>query len=241
MQFFRPINTIKAMTFDLDDTLYNNDPVIRNAEAALQAHIRQYHPKTAALTPNHWQQFRRNAIAANPAYASDMGQLRLATLQAALVSDIDKADSNTLNEAVQACFDCYYSARSNFELSPHVHDILSLLSKNMTLVGITNGNVNPDKIGLSPYFDVILHASTARPMKPSRVMFDEAASIIGEPPKHILHVGDNTIKDVYAAINAGFQSAWFACNREMHLPKEPASVLPHVALDSLDELRYFCE
>jgi len=109
----------------------------------------------------------------------------------------------------------------------------------MTLVGITNGNVNADQIGITPYFDTILHASTSRPMKPSRAMFDEAASFIGEAPKHILHVGDNIIKDVYGAINAGFQSAWFACNREMHLPRERASVLPHVALDSLDELAYF--
>ena len=241
MQFFRPINTIKAMTFDLDDTLYNNEPVIRHAEAVLQEHIGQYHPKAARLTSAHWQQLKRDAIAANPAYSSDMGQLRRAILTAALSNDISNKDRPALDSAVQACFECFYNARSAFSLADDVHDTLFTLSQNMPLVGITNGNVNAEKIGIAPYFEKILHASTTRPMKPSAAMFNEAASIIDENPKHILHVGDNIIKDVYGAINAGFQSAWFACNREMHLSREPVSVLPHVALASVNELTYFCE
>ena len=239
MQFFRAINSVKAMTFDLDDTLYNNEPIIRQAEAALNTHLKQYHPKAAALTPTHWQQLKRDAITANPTYSSDMGKLRLAVLNAALIHDIPPQDTHTLDAAVQACFDCFYHARSEFDLADDVHKTLSTLSENMTLVGITNGNVNADQIGITPYFDTILHASTSRPMKPSRAMFDEAASFIGDAPENILHVGDNIIKDVYGAINAGFQSAWFACNREMHLPRERASVLPHVALDSFNELAYF--
>ena len=54
MQFFRPINKVKAMTFDLDDTLYNNEPIIRKAEKALQAHIAKHHPVAAKLSANHW-------------------------------------------------------------------------------------------------------------------------------------------------------------------------------------------
>ena len=76
-------------------------------------------------------------------------------------------------------------------------------------------------------------------MKPAREMFDEAAEHLGIAPKHILHVGDNLIKDVKGAINAGYQAAWFACNRQMKLANEPVSVLPHIALDNLNELTYF--
>jgi len=84
-----------------------------------------------------------------------------------------------------------------------------------------------------------LHASTSRPMKPAQHMFDEAAARLNVAPKHILHVGDNIIKDVYGAINAGYQAAWFACNRPMTLHNEPVSVLPHVALNNLSELTHF--
>jgi len=246
MQFFKPVNTIKAITFDLDDTLYNNDPIIRQADAALNAHLQRHYPKAAALSPEQWQQLKRDAIAANPSLSSDMGKLRLIVLKAALANDINGTTSqdcadDELEKAAIECFNCFYTARSEFELAQEVHDTLLALSNQLPLIGITNGNVDPEKIGLAPYFNVILHASTSRPMKPARAMFDEAADILGIEPKNILHVGDNMAKDIYGAINAGFQSAWFACNREMHLPRESVSVLPHVVLEHLDELRYFCE
>ena len=251
MQFFKPINIIKAITFDLDDTLYNNEPVIRQADAVLNAHLKRHYPNAGALTPDQWQQLKRDAISANPSLSSDMGKLRLTVLKAALAKDvlpttrsIASTSSNAtdpLTEAATECFHCFYNARSEFELPKEVHDTLSALSSQLPLIGITNGNVNAEKIGIASYFDVILHASTTRPMKPARAMFDEAAQRLNIAPKYILHVGDNMTKDIYGAINAGFQSAWFACNRDMHLPKERISVLPHVVLDHLDELRYFCE
>jgi len=245
MQFFRSINHIDAMTFDLDDTLYNNDPIIRRAEQALQAHIAQYHPEAAKLTSQDWLQLKRAAIARDRRLASDMGQLRRVVLTAALSGtsadklDVEVNNRGELSEAVEACFNCFYDARSNFDLADDVHSALKALSNKRPLIGITNGNVNAQKIGIEGYFETILHASTTRPMKPAREMFDEAADHLGIAPKHILHVGDNLIKDVKGAINAGYQAAWFACNRQMKLANEPVSVLPHIALDNLNELTYF--
>ena len=84
MQFFRSINNVEAMTFDLDDTLYNNEPIIRRAEQALQAHIAEHHHLAAKLTSLDWLQLKRAAIAKDARLASDMGQLRRVVLSAAL-------------------------------------------------------------------------------------------------------------------------------------------------------------
>ncbi|WP_394223447.1 HAD-IA family hydrolase [Alteromonas gracilis] len=245
MQFFRSINKVEAMTFDLDDTLYNNEPIIRRAEQALQSYIAEHHHQAATLTSRDWLQLKRAAIAKDPRLASDMGQLRRVVLTAALsgtpankLSTAPTQDA-TLHAAVDACFNHFYDARSDFSLAENVHDTLDKLSQRMPLVGITNGNVNAQKVGLDRYFKTILHASVDRPMKPHINMFNEAASLLKVKPAHILHVGDNIIKDVLGAINAGYQSAWFACNRPMQLPLEPASVLPHVQLDTLEELTQF--
>ena len=73
-------------------------------------------------------------------------------------------------------------------------------------------------------------------MKPSRHMFDEAVRLLDVPAEQILHVGDNLEKDVYGAVAAGMQSAWFACNRPMDIRTEAVRVLPHVELARLDEL-----
>ena len=245
MQFFRSINKVEAMTFDLDDTLYNNDPIIRRAEEALQAHIAEHHKLASALSANDWLALKRAAIKKDRRLASDMGQLRRVVLTAALSNTTpeklttDLTSNGELSDAVEACFNCFYDARSNFELTDEVHEALKAVSSKLPLIGITNGNVNAEKIGIDSYFETILHASTSRPMKPARDMFDEAAALLHIAPKHILHVGDNIIKDVQGAINAGYQAAWFACNRPMNLANEPVSVLPHVALDNLNELTHF--
>lgn len=245
MQFFRSINHVDAMTFDLDDTLYDNEPIIRQAEKALQAHIAEHHHQAAKLTSLDWLQLKRAAIAEDARLASDMGQLRRVVLSAALsgtpanqLSTVPTEDT-ALRTAVDGCFNCFYDARSDFALASNVHHTLDKLSQHVPLVGITNGNVNAQKIGLDRYFTTVLHASIERPMKPAQNMFDEAASLIKVTPAHILHVGDNIIKDVFGAINAGYQSAWFACNRPMQLKTETVSVLPHVQLDSLEELIQF--
>ena len=245
MQFFRSINKVAAMTFDLDDTLYNNEPIIRRAEQALQAHIAEHHREAAKLSAHDWLQLKRAAIAKDTRLASDMGQLRRVVLTAALSGtpanqlSLAPAADLALRSAVEDCFNCFYDARSDFTLADNVHNTLDKLSQRIPLVGITNGNANTQKVGLDSYFQNILHASIERPMKPAVSMFNEAALLLKVEPAHILHVGDNIIKDVLGAVNAGYQSAWFACNRPMELALEPVSVLPHVQLHTLEELTQF--
>lgn len=235
MRFYRPITPIKAMTFDLDDTLYDNAPVIKKADEALNIFLNKYYPETAKLSKKEWFVIKSKLIEQNPALASDMGQLRLLSLQVALSREVSK---DKLEAAAQACFDCFYSARSDFTIHREIAQILSQLSKRIPLVAITNGNVDPEKIGIVKYFSHHLHASVKRPMKPHRAMFDEAAALLNAPPSSLLHVGDNLIKDVYGATQAGFQTAWYACNRSMDLNREPVRVLPSVELHSLNELVY---
>lgn len=234
MRFYRPLNQIQAMTFDLDDTLYDNGPVIRAAEKTLQAFIATHHKKTSALSRAQWQQIRQQLLADTPALSSDMGQLRMRTLMQALREDI--SDEKEREAAAKACFDCFYTARSELDLHDVVHSTLKSLAGKIPLIGITNGNVDVKKIGVDDYFDTVLHASLERPMKPHRHMFDEAAQALNVAPENILHVGDNLTKDVFGAICAGKQTAWFACNRPMNLNSERAPVLPHVELDRFEEL-----
>ncbi|MEW9797933.1 HAD-IA family hydrolase [Alteromonas sp. CYL-A6] len=235
MRFYRPIKPVRAMTFDLDDTLYNNEPIIRHADQVLKAHLEQHYPAAAQLTLKQWRDIKRTLIAETPALASDMGELRLRSLRVALKDDIS---GDLLHRAARECFEVFYHARSDFQVSNEVHQTLSALSSSIPLIGITNGNVNARQIGIAPYFTHILHASLARPMKPHRAMFDEAAALAGRAPGSILHVGDNLIKDIHGAMQAGYQSAWYACNRTMNLSREPARELPHLALDALEELTW---
>ncbi|WP_018984430.1 HAD-IA family hydrolase [Salinimonas chungwhensis] len=234
MRFYRPLGPIRAMTFDLDDTLYDNGPVIRAAEQTLKTFIAQRYDYASALTPAQWHQIRERLLTDTPDLSSDMGQLRLRTLAEALRDDI--SEEKARQEAAKACFDCFYTARSELELHDVIHTTLTALAQKLPLIGITNGNVDVKKIGASDYFTHVLHASLERPMKPHRHMFDEAAQLLNLPPAQILHVGDSLTNDVFGAICAGKQAAWFACNRPMAINTEKTRVLPHVELDEFEEL-----
>ncbi|MBU3023674.1 HAD-IA family hydrolase [Aestuariibacter sp. A3R04] len=234
MRFYRPFTSVEAMTFDLDDTLYNNEPIIQQAEATLSEYIKARYPKTGAMTPAQWRDLKRALIKKNIGLASDMGELRMHSLRHALRRDI--ADDQEREAAATACFNCFYTARSNFSLHTDVHEVLSQLAKRIPLIAITNGNVDPKRTGMTTYFHTFLHASLTYRAKPAADMFNKAASLLALPPQRILHVGDNMEKDVMGAIDAGFQTAWLAVNRRMDIRRERVTVLPHVSLQSLRDL-----
>lgn len=237
MRFFKPVGCIRAMTFDLDDTLYDNAPVIRQAERTLAAHLDKHYPAAAKLTPPQWLAIKRDLITELPELSSDMGQLRLRTLKKAL--EHEALNEDELHEAAVQCFDCFYHARSDFALESTFIGTLEKLSERVPLIAITNGNVDPERIGIAPYFSAVLHASLKRPMKPHVHMFDEAVNMLDIPAQAVLHIGDSLINDVHGGACANMPTAWFAANRPMDLRQERTRTLPHVVLARFDELLEF--
>ena len=69
---------VRAITLDLDDTLWPVWPTIHRAEATLQAWLRTHAPRTAALAADADEaaRARRAAHAAHPQAAHDVSQLR---------------------------------------------------------------------------------------------------------------------------------------------------------------------
>jgi FMN hydrolase / 5-amino-6-(5-phospho-D-ribitylamino)uracil phosphatase len=233
MKFYRPLRPIKAITFDLDDTLYDNEPIIRAAEAALKAHLQQHHPQTACLSQHDWVDIKRDLISLDSRLASDMGQLRLLSLTQALSAELPDSE---VDKAAKACFDCFYHKRSDLEIDQDIHACLAQLAQKVPLIAITNGNVNPAQIGIDNYFEQFLHASLKHSMKPAPDLFHAAIDHLGCDPKNILHVGDNLIKDVKGALDVGMQAAWYAHNRPMIMREEQVTLLPHLELTTLNEL-----
>ncbi|MFQ3248423.1 HAD-IA family hydrolase [Glaciecola sp.] len=237
MIIYKPTPKIKAMTFDLDDTLYDNWPYIIEAEKGLLNFIAKEYPDSSHLTKDDWQQYKRSALRDDPELFSDMGDLRRVVLSKGLEEAGYRGQA--LERAVQTCFDWFYFERSNFKVGDAECQLLAKLSEQIPLIAITNGNVNTQQIGIDGYFQKVLKASRQSPMKPSPHMFDEAAKLLSIERASILHVGDHLIKDVWGACNAGFSSAWHACDRPMKLRNETVQVLPNVEIKHLNELLAF--
>jgi putative hydrolase of the HAD superfamily len=234
MIFSRHWQPVKAISFDLDDTLYDNHPFIISAEKAMYQHMVDHHPIAAHTDRGFWRQFRSALIKSEPALKSDMILLRQRTLTAGFSAL--GLTGIALKEAVDDVYECFYFERSNFKIDIHVANTLEQLANRVPLVAITNGNVDLGRVGIQPFFSQCFHASIQQPMKPHRAMFDKAKDYLGLAGKDILHVGDNLEKDIMGGRQAGFKTAWYAINRKMDLNSEPTSILPDVQLANLDEL-----
>lgn len=234
MIYYKKLKEIQAITFDLDDTLYENTSVIIKAERSLIEFMHRQYPGSRHVDKDFWRVHQKAHIVANPLLKNDMGELRKLTLK----TGFRKLGllGNELDTATTLCFQHFYFHRSNFTLNRNVHSLLKTLSNKLPLVAITNGNVDLRQIGLEDYFCGSFKASMTLPMKPHKAMFDAAQSLLKIPHENILHVGDNLQKDILGALKAGYQTAWYAEDRRMNIRNENAQVLPHVQLSQLTQL-----
>lgn len=234
MQFYRRIAQIKAISFDLDDTLYNNYPIIRKADAALWRHLQQTYPLTTTLSTQDWLGLRNLLLFQCPELKSDISQLRKLTLRAGLAQV--GYQNQQLKNAVADCYTLFYQQRSDFTLAADVIATLEYLAKKMPLVAITNGNVDLQQTDMQRFFVACYKANLHQPRKPHPCMFKKTAQSLSIPPKHILHVGDHLRNDIFGARQSGFATAWYAKNRPLTLNPEPVTLLPDIQLSSLTEL-----
>jgi putative hydrolase of the HAD superfamily len=234
MIYYKKLKPIQAITFDLDDTLYENTSVIIKAQCSLNELMHNQYPITRHADKDFWIAQQKSIILANPLLKNDVSELRRLSLESGFIEL--GLSGEELNVATRQCFEHFYFQRSNFTLNRNAHSLLETLSKSLPLVAITNGNVDLQQIGIERYFSACFKASVKSPMKPDKTMFDAAQVHLNIPHENILHVGDNLPKDIYGALKAGYQTAWYAEDRDMNICNEQAQVLPHIQLSQLTQL-----
>lgn len=231
MQFHRRWRVPKVISFDLDDTLYDNVPVMQRAEHSVQQYITQEYPETNEWGLTHWRQLRDDVSRTDTALASDMTRLRLKTLELGL----KRFGIANAAKAADAVMDVFIAERSNFEVPPDSFELLEALSDRYQLIALSNGNVNADKIGLARYFECVIQPGEGMRGKPLPDMFMEAQRRLPHvAPEAFLHVGDHPYSDVLGAQRHGWQSAWLTSG--LGTPHQ-LSVLPTVTLHNLHQLR----
>lgn len=234
MIYYKKLRPIQAITFDLDDTLYENTSVILKAEHSLIEFMHNHYPVTKKANKNFWRTQQKAHFLANPLLKNDMGELRRLSLESGF--GILGLSGKEIDTATKRCFEHFYFQRSNFCLHKNMHSLLKSLSDKLPLVAITNGNVDVQQIKIDKYFSACFKASVDLPMKPNKAMFDAAQIFLNIPHENILHVGDNLQKDIYGALKAGYQTAWYAEDRTMNMLDEKVHVLPHIQLSQLTQL-----
>ena len=71
MHFYRRWQPVAAISFDLDDTLYDNGPAIVRAEQWMLSHLRSEYLATAMLDKPRWLELKRAVLLANPGKSAE--------------------------------------------------------------------------------------------------------------------------------------------------------------------------
>ncbi|MGP8308950.1 5-amino-6-(5-phospho-D-ribitylamino)uracil phosphatase YigB [Vibrio sp. YIC-376] len=234
MKFYRRIAPIKAMTFDLDDTLYDNYPIIARMERELLSWLQQTHPAVAHMEKLDWLNVKRRVLEQDPDLKSDVTLCRLVQLKRGFleVGYDDKQAQAAAEEGLLVALDW----RSRFEVPQQSLDVLTQLGEKIPLVAITNGNVDLDKVGLTPYFQSVLKAGPDGLAKPAGDMFVKAQQILDLPAENILHVGDHIVTDIHGAKLAGFAACWFNDVNHNVVQYPRARTLPDMEIHNLQPL-----
>jgi putative hydrolase of the HAD superfamily len=218
---------IRALSLDLDDTLWPIGPAIVQAEQALDDWLRAHCPDVAAAWPaDSLRELRERTWLAHPHLAHDFTELRKISLRAAL-------QPHGYGEShVERAFEAFFDARNRVSLYPDAGPALERLSARWPIASLTNGNADLDRIGIGAHFAVRVCARTTGAAKPEAAIFARAASELGVPAAQIAHVGDDAELDVLGAQRAGMIGVWL--NRESLA--WPHAGRPDVEIASLAEL-----
>lgn len=204
------VKEIRAITLDLDDTLWEIHPLIRRAEATLYAWLGENYPRITEMHSRDDMWEIRKQVGVEFAERSyDLTFMRRMVLSRVGIA----AGYGT--DFVDDAFDVFDEVRNSPDIFPEVVPALELLGERFKLVAVTNGNAKLDRIGIDHLFDDVVTAAIAGAAKPDRRIFDVAVDAGGAGHAETLHVGDHWKYDVDGARQAGLRTAWV--NRVGHV------------------------
>ncbi|AZE86540.1 2-haloalkanoic acid dehalogenase [Pseudomonas orientalis] len=199
--------SIKLITFDLDDTLWDNVPVIISAEASMREWLAINASKVGDLPLEHFASLRQQVLQRHPELKHRISVLR----HRVLLHAFEEAGypQHEATEMADVCFEAFIHARHQLTVFPEAEPMLKALRQHFLLGVITNGNADVQRVGLADYFHFALRAEDIGIAKPDARLFQEALQRGGVDASAAVHVGDHPGDDIAGAQQAGLRAVWF--------------------------------
>ena len=205
------ISKIRAITLDLDDTLWPIWPAIARAELALSGWLLNQAPGAAAVfaDPIARVALRQAVDQNNPHFGHDLSAFRREMIRLAL----HRAQEDTA--LAEPAFEVFFDARMQVDLFEDARPALAFLAARYPIVALSNGNADVGRVGLGEFFEASV-----------------SAQAFGVPTDAVLHIGDDAALDVLGALGVGMQTVWVSRDAKPWAHEAQ----PHLSVASLHEL-----
>lgn len=205
---------IKAIVFDVDDTLYDQTQPFLNAFDDI------FGPDTGLSVLDVYAASRRHSDAVYAAWRS--GKMSTRAMTNYRMTQAFKDFGRALDEDTAARFqEAYAGYQARLEMSEGMKNLLGALSGRYPIGIITNGPSAHQwqkvrALGLERYMPAahIIASGDVGTEKPDPVIFREMAARLGVRPEEMLYIGDNYDNDVAGAEGAGCAALWFNRHHE---------------------------
>lgn len=200
---------IRAVLFDLDNTLYSYD----EAHAAAWQALTAYAEDALGLGPERFEALHREADRTLREHTGDRCAAvhnRLLRYQLLL-----EAEGLPIRRAPAMAALYWETLLDNARLFPGTAEGLAALRQEGYRIGIgTNMTADRqfdklERLGLWPYVDVLVTSEEAGAEKPDERLFLLCAEKLGLPASQCAYVGDSLQSDVRGARKAGMRAVWF--------------------------------
>ena len=198
---------IELVTFDLDNTLWETDHVIRRAELASREWMTRRVPEFGERfdAASLWA-LREEVVEKQPDIAHDVSRMRLAVLrEAVMLCGRPGAEADRL---ATGAFDEFLRLRHEIAYYEGALATLAVLAERYTLGALTNGNADFARLGLDRYFSFGFTAADVGASKPDPAMFEAALARARVPASATVHVGDQPVDDIQGAREVGMHTIW---------------------------------
>ncbi|EJE4166332.1 HAD-IA family hydrolase [Vibrio parahaemolyticus] len=232
---------LKAIFFDMDETLCGTSQADKAAGQKFAAWIQQTYPQISdpqAFLQRYLQGVYKKLNAEFPqlvALLPDENAFRCGLIQTILAEDGIHIDAEQAQQA-QHYFD---SARMGaFTFFPGIKEMLTDLRKHYKLVVITNGPIFSQHPKLkatqmNEWVDHIIVGGEEPEEKPAASIFQKALNLVDVKPEEALHIGDSLAADIAGANNMGILSVWVNATGASN----PTEITPNFEIRETVELK----
>ncbi|EHC7289165.1 HAD family hydrolase [Vibrio parahaemolyticus] len=232
---------LKAIFFDMDETLCGTSQADKAAGQKFAAWIQQTYPQISdpqAFLQRYLQGVYKKLNAEFPqlvALLPDENAFRCGLIQTILAEDGIHINAEQAQQA-QHYFD---SARMGaFTFFPGVKEMLTDLRKHYKLVVITNGPIFSQHPKLKAtqmdeWVDHIIVGGEEPEEKPAASIFQKALNLVDIKPEEALHIGDSLAADIAGANNMGILSVWVNATGASN----PTEITPNFEIRETVELK----